>query len=721
MSFRSVPVSPPVEFGFHCVGPWQDAIWISENTTRPMNPHLFHRARKRARPTAGGLGVPLALCGLALHLAAQPYGQPDRGQPGDAMIQDYLRRETERIEGDFLGAIRSAEEWQAMRPRWREEFLDMLGLWPLPERTPLQPTVTRTLEGGDYVVEMLHYQSRPGLYVTANLYRPARIEPGQRLPAILYVCGHSGRGRNGNKTAFQSHGIWFARHGYVCLILDTLQLGEIAGIHHGTYREGRWWWLSRGYTPAGVECWNGVRGLDYLVSRADVDPQRLGVTGISGGGAATFWIAAADERVKVAVPVSGTADLLAYVPNRVINGHCDCMFLYNTYQWPWTRIAALVAPRPLLFVNSDQDPIFPMDANERVIARLERLYSLFGAGDRVDAVVSLGGHAYRADIRQAAFRFLNTHLKDDPRPVRDSEVDLVTGPREEIHPIAPEQLRVFPRDEDIPKDALNGRIDQEFVPVAQVELPTETQFEAWRAGRLATLRRLTFPHFPERVPAGVPAEPSRAEADGLSAHWLGTEAGVQIRVRPVQRPPGQPRRVVLWIANAEVTEAPAAWLSGFLTTADAVHVCEPRGVGGTRWTRRNPPNYVERAHYLLGRTVDSGRVWDLIAAARHLRSRQGDAPPVFIAGEGANAVLAIYAAVLEPGIHGLFLWAPPPSHMAEGAPALLNVLRVGDVPEALGLVAPRPVTLLGAEAAFAARSAALYRAAGHGGQLVLKE
>ena len=101
----------------------------------------------------------------------------------------------------------------------------------------------------------------------------------------------------------------------------------------------RWWWHSRGYTPAGVEAWNGVRGIDYLVSRPDVDPERIAVTGISGGGAATFWVAAADERVKVAVPVSGMADLESYVANRVINGHCDCMFLYNTFQWPWTRIA----------------------------------------------------------------------------------------------------------------------------------------------------------------------------------------------------------------------------------------------------------------------------------------------------------------------------------------------------------------------------------------------
>ncbi len=65
------------------------------------------------------------------------------------------------------------------------------------------------------------------------------------------------------------------------------------------------------------------------------------------------------------MPVSGMADLLSYVPNRAVNGHCDCMFFYNTYQWPWTPIAGLIAPRPLLFINSDADSIFPMDANEQ--------------------------------------------------------------------------------------------------------------------------------------------------------------------------------------------------------------------------------------------------------------------------------------------------------------------------------------------------------------------
>jgi hypothetical protein len=195
------------------------------------------------------LTLAVALAGVAL---AQPLGEPDRGQPGDAMIQDYLARETMKLSDRFAEDVKSLEAWQAKRPEYLEEYYYMLGLSPRPEKTPLEASITGTLEGEGYVVDMLHYQSRPGLYVTGNLYRPAKANEGEKLPAVFYVCGHSGRGRNGNKVAFQSHGIWLARHGYICLVVDTLQLGEIAAIHHGTYNLQRWWWHSRGYTPAGI-------------------------------------------------------------------------------------------------------------------------------------------------------------------------------------------------------------------------------------------------------------------------------------------------------------------------------------------------------------------------------------------------------------------------------------------------------------------------------------
>ena len=629
------------------------------------------------------------------------------------MIQEYLAQETGKIEADFLTGLKTAADWDRARPRFRQEYFDMLGLWPLPEKTPLHATVTRTLDRGEYLVDMVHYQSRPGLYVTGNLYRPASVAPGQKLPAILYVCGHSPRPRSGNKTAYQSHGIWFARHGYVCLVLDTLEMGELTCTHHGTYRDGRWWWLSRGYTPAGVECWNGIRGIDYLVSLPNVDADRIGVTGISGGGAATFWIAAADERVKAAAPVSGLSDLLSQIPDRVVNGHCDCMFLYNTYQWAWARVAGMIAPRPLLFANSDADAIFPMDGNERVINRLKRIYSLMGASDAVESVVSIGGHAYRRDIRQAVFRFMNTQLKNDPRPVLDSEVDLVAGDPPASHPIPPEQLRVFPQDTDLPQDAINGRIDYEFVPLGQPGLPAPGQYERWRTEQVLKLRQMTFHHFPERIPSAVPAG-----ATAGSALRLTTEPPVTIRLRAVRAATPETRRLWLVVALESLDEAPPAWLKACATDADAVYVVEPRGVGGSRWTTHNPPNYVERSHYLLGRTVESGRVWDIAAAARYLRANGGNQAEVYLAGEGAAAVLSTYAALLEPDIAGLALARPPASHMSPSAPPLLGVLRVLDLPQAVGMLAPRPLTLLEAPAECGQKVTEIYRRAGAAEKLI---
>lgn len=638
------------------------------------------------------------------HACAQALGLPDRDNPGDQQIQEYLGRLATQNYSKFAGDLTSHAEWTKRLAEYRQEYLYMLGLHPLPERTPLNATVTGSLNNDGYVVDMIHYQSKPGLYVTGNLYRPAKVEPGQKLPAVFYVCGHARRGRDGNKTAYQSHGIWFARHGYVCLVVDTLQLGEIAAIHHGTYSENRWWWHSRGYTSAGVECWNGVRGIDYLISRADVDPERIAVTGISGGGAATFWIAAADERVKVAVPVSGMADLLAYVPNRVINGHCDCMFLYNTFDWPWVRIAGLIAPRPMLFANSDNDHIFPMDANERVSNQLERLYSLYGASDKVDAMVSVGGHAYREDLRQAIYRFINIHLKQDSRPVTDSEMDLVKESAGKIKsPIDPVKLRVFANDNDIPKDQLNTTIDEHFVPIANVSVPSAEAFSEWKKSLISELRRVVFRALPESIPAGI----VKSQADDRIL--LETEPGIVTRVNRVIRRPLKPDRILLLVHHEDRLDIEFMFRKA-IQENDTIYTCEPRGLGNSRWTRKNPPNYVERSHILLGQTVDTGRIRDVISSVKYLRSIHPDIP-LHIAGEGNGALLAAYAALWEPEIAGVRAINPPPTHMDPRAPQFLNILRVADVPEVFGLLAPRPLFVTFADARFK-KTVAIYKAAG---------
>ena len=650
--------------------------------------------------------IPLGICFAAFVLGLA--GAARAQAPADAMIDKYLARQTDRINRRFLDGAITLEEWQKKRPRLRREYLDMLGLWPLPPKTPLKATVTGTVTRGDVVIELLHYQSRPGLYVTANLYRPKASQErklSRRLPAVLYVCGHSGRGRDGNKTAYQDHGMWFASNGYVCLVVDTLQLGEVAGIHHGTYNHGRWWWQSLGYTPAGVECWNGIRGIDYLVSRPDVDPERIAVTGISGGGASTVWIAAADERVRCAVPVSGMSDLESYVKNKVINGHCDCMFLVNSYGWEWTTIAALIAPRPLLFANSDNDRIFPMDGNRRIIEKLRKVYKLHGKPELVDDYVSKGGHAYRPDLRLAVFRWINLHVKKDKSAIKDAD----------FKPLPGKELRVFPENADLPRDAKNNRIDELFVPRGSPDLPEEAKgFVKWRAGLLKELRAKSFRTFPERIPAAKQeAEKVGSDKTGLT---LSTEADIQVRLfLDREKKIKDTKTAVLLVLNPgdKVPPDVPLWARPFSEGA-AVHVLVPRGSGDRQWTRKSPPNYVERAHALLGRTADQGRVWDIAATVRYLDEKHKGKLRWKVIGRYQAGVLAAYAGLFEPGIAEVVAVEPPPSH--DLGPTFLNVLRLLDIPEAFGLLAPRPLTVVNAEPKAAKRTQQIYTLAGAKGK-----
>jgi len=165
--------------------------------------------------------------------------------------------------------IASREPWERLREQRRQEMLDMLGLDPLPERTPLNVQITGKIDQPEYTIEKIAFESLPKVYVTANLYIPKNREG--KLPAVIYVCGHA-YSPYGSKTVYQRHPITLAKHGYVAMILDPIQIAETFGLHHGVYNNEMYDWYTRGYTPAGVECWNGIRGIDYLLTRAEVDP-----------------------------------------------------------------------------------------------------------------------------------------------------------------------------------------------------------------------------------------------------------------------------------------------------------------------------------------------------------------------------------------------------------------------------------------------------------------
>lgn len=619
---------------------------------------------------------------------------PAAESEGQSMMNAFLKQEAIRLDSKFLDGITNRAQWEARRSEFHQQYLEMLGLWPLPERTPLEATTTGVIDREEgFRVEKVHFQSRPKLYVTGNLYLPKDVKAGAKLPTVLYVCGHSGRGRDGNKAAFQHHGMWFATHGYVCLIIDTLQLGEIAAVHHGTYRYNRWWWQARGYTPAGVECWNGMRALDYLQSRPEVDPDRIAVTGISGGGAATFWIAAADDRVKVAAPVSGMGDLEDYVGEKVVNGHCDCMFLINTFQRPWTQIAALIAPRPMLFENSGHDTIFPMNGNDRIRARLERLYGFYtNRTDRLfDIGVTPGGHDDKPELRLMAYRWINRFLKGDDTVVTEPDLPKIDG----------KLLQVFP--DDLPADEINTRIDETFVRPPRYTVRGTTEFQAWRTEKLAELKRIVFRGFPEKAER---PETIKLSADKAQTGTILSEAGIKI---PWKYFPGEQANERSWLVvlnENESLDSKPEWLTK-IARDRAVLLVAPRGRGPLNW--QDPaPYYIQRSLPLLGRTVDSCRLIDVLAVSAQLQELKQESR-WSIAGTGGAGILAAYAALLNGALGEVIAVDPPITH--RNGPIFLNVLRVLDVPEALGLLAPLPLSIYTSDQNAFERTRAIYQAA----------
>jgi hypothetical protein len=593
------------------------------------------------------------------------------GTKNDRLLADYFREQTVAITSHCLADIRTLNDWQTRREEYRRQLFEMLGLWPLPQRTGLKPVVTGKLEREDFTVEKLYFEALPKLYVTANLYLPKHLE--KPAPAILYVCGHSRVFTNGvsygNKTAYQHHGIWFARNGYVCLMLDTLQLGEIEGVHHGTYTQGQWWWNSRGYTPAGVEAWFGIRALDYLCSRPEVDAARIGMTGRSGGGSYTWTVAALDERVKVAAPVAGMTDLQNQVVDGAIEGHCDCMFFLNYYRWDFPQVAALIAPRPLLIGNSDKDSIFPLDGVVRLYQRTKRIYQLYGQTNHLGLLITDGPHADTQDLQLPVFRWFNRFLKGE-----DPVIEMAARKMFE-----PAELKVFDRP---PADQINTRIQETFVREPRNDCADKIQ--AARQGTsgplLEELRKRAFAGWPDEPPAPSITLVDQPEKAGLAdkSYQIATQPDAAITMHLCQfRKLGKPDHILLTVlgsgssTNLQIPQAERA-LVAFLA---------PRGVLSSPWMGNpNKVTQIRRRYMLLGQTLDSMRVWDIRCAVRALRSLpELRRLPIYVRAEGPMAVNAAYAALFEPDIARLELRRLPASQ-ADG-PDYLRVLQVWDIPQ----------------------------------------
>lgn len=586
-------------------------------------------------------------------------------------LADFFENEVGQLErANELSQYESREAWERARPALREELFDMLGLSPRPASSPLQATVTGVTEHPEFLVEKLHFQSLPGLYVTGNLYRPR--EQKEPLPTILYVCGHGQVKKDGvsfgNKTHYHYHGSWFARNGYVCLIIDTLQLGEIEGIHHGTYRMNRWWWNSRGYTPAGVEAWNCIRAIDYLQTRPEVDAGRLGVTGRSGGGAYSWWIAALDDRIRCAVPVAGITSLRDHVVNGCIEGHCDCMFMVNTFRWDFAKVAALVAPRPLLISNTDKDTIFPLEGVVDIHRQVRQIYRLYGADPQLGLQITEGPHEDTQELHIHAFRWFNRFLRNDKSLIEKTAVRFFEPP----------QLKVFA---ELPGDQVNTRIDEIFVAAAAA-FSSEQILERQEQLAVESVVRLSdrcFRAWPTAADVSgevqveaAPAAPVDGQSYRVSRITFESQPYVALRLdirhsSAVSLP--ELSEVTLHVEAGEAGRG-AAEMTG--RTPQARIAVRPGDFGP--WLGNEAKQIqIARRFQLLGMTIDGMRVWDIRRALQVLRQQCPNLKTIVLQAAPGMESLVQLASLYEPPVSRLVL--PRLIAETESQPSILNLTR----------------------------------------------
>jgi cephalosporin-C deacetylase-like acetyl esterase len=602
-----------------------------------------------------------------------------------AMATNHLQRIAAGISERSLNEIQSLSDWKESRSTYRNQLLYMLGLDPLPERSPLRTEITGRIERSNYRIEKIVFQSLPGLYVTGNFYLP-KGAPGP-LPTILYLCGHAPHPL-GAKFNYQDRVAWYVANGFACLILDTLEFGEVPGIHHGTHDLNMWNWISLGYTPAGAEVWSAMRAIDFLETRPEVDSTRIGLTGISGGGAMTWYTAAVDERIAVAAPVCSTITFGSQAAHWRADGQCDCIYYHNTFLWDFPGVGALIAPRPLLMMNGRKDLDFPPDGYHEVFRRSKRVYDFYEAGGSVREVDDDVGHTDAPLFREEAHRWMWRWLRSSTEPFPEAPVSPVLETAEDLACLG-----------RVPFDALNFKIQHSLTkPVSLQPVRSAADWRTRRAELMGELRDKVFRWFPADA---IPFETKRMRNTG---GWLDryanykdvsfqTEVGVRIRAQlltPKKPSANTPLVVVVKRPGDSLYFMDADELLPLLGHC-IVLVVNPR------YTETEIPaselTNIERTAAWVGRTIASMQVWDILRAVKWaLDEEKVGATSVRTYGKSAMGINALYAALFEDRIGRVILNDPPGSHWS--APALLNVLRVTDIAEVAGALAPRRLVSL---------------------------
>jgi len=629
----------------------------------------------------------IALLGLTAILAS--FAQPPNARQQLNLWLNQLGYAQLSRRADAIAAIHTRADAERRKAAARERILKLIG--GLPERRgPVPVRQFGSVPGDGFRVEKIAYESLPGYFVTANVYVPA--SGASPFPAVLLTPGHEPTGKLGQ----YNWGANLARAGILSLAIDPMGQGERlqhfdprtkqSTVGQGTGEHGMAAQSAMliGEHVARYFINDGMRGIDYLTARPDVDAAHIGAFGCSGGGTATAYLAALDDRIAVAatacyitsfqelLPAIGPQEAEQSIPGFIAAG-------FDFADW-----VELAAPRPYAIVSTTED-MFPFAGAQTSFQEARRIYGLYGAGDRLQWITGPGRHGNLGPIAPRIVAFLARwlHGADQPPEFRQFRLEspadlLVTATGQVSTSLGSESL-----------ESINRR-----------RAPTLPGTPALAADIRALTGCIAQPGAAPPEVSVIRSEPR----EGYRLDWLEFhgESGARIPgLLAVPATPGvKPATLILDAAPMEMTAVRAA-------ADQVVLVLQPRGTPGDSTPVQSPYlgpfNLIALRALLVGRTLVGLRMDDAIGAMNWLASRPGVDPARIAAwATGPMGVVLLHAAVLDSRVsrvtvdhtlrsYRLALDAP----LASGLPeiAIPAVLLHYDLPGLVKAIAPRPVTV----------------------------
>jgi len=602
-----------------------------------------------------------------------------------------------------IGRLATIQDVSRRRAYVRERMLKYLGGFP--ERTPLNARVVGVLQRPGYRIEKVMFESQPHFFVTANLYLPTTGHPP--YPAILFPLGHEPGGKT-NPTWQQILGS-LATKGFVALTWDPIGQGERLQIYDEDLRESKVGDSTTEHTVVGIQCllvgdhlarytiWDGMRALDYLLSRAEVDPKRVGLTGNSGGGTHTAYIAALDDRIQVAAPscyITSWRLMLETIGPQDAEQTFP-FWLQDGLDYPDYLYA--FAPKPYLLLSAIRD-FFPIEGARETFAEASSVYSGIGAKEKLGMFEADDGHGYNKTRRLAAYEWFGRWLKG----VEDKD------PEPQIEMATPEELRCTP----------TGQVSTSLGGESVFTLNQK------RLERLKANRRTTPAELPRKVQELIHYEPSSTSLQ-VRAYGTISRSGYHIEKLTYESEPGitipsllfvpdggHSKKAAVLMVSGDGKAASAPEAERLVTSGMVVLSIDARGFGETA----NPDvTSMEFGHYfgdykdamtalLIGKTMVGMRALDITRGVDLLSARQGiDRDKIYVYGQKGGSVPALYAAVLDRRIRKLVLEDMLLSydsvvenkiHRQIFENVVPGALKFYDLPDLVATLAPREVSIV---------------------------